>query len=104
MKAELLKAALKVIPDPALLVNMVSRRVRQLNDGSAKLSTSRFPQRARALRSAGLNVLRTAGVRQPIQPPGRRLAIKARENARKLQAFQSGRPQTRFPSSLHGIG
>ncbi|HEY2712957.1 MAG TPA: DNA-directed RNA polymerase subunit omega [Chthoniobacterales bacterium] len=33
MKAELLKAALEIVPNQGILVNMVSRRVRQLNLG-----------------------------------------------------------------------
>jgi DNA-directed RNA polymerase subunit K/omega len=37
MKPELLAAALEVIPDRGILVNMVSRRVRQLNLGHKSL-------------------------------------------------------------------
>ena len=34
MKAKYIEEALKVIPEPQILVNAVSRRVRQLNSGS----------------------------------------------------------------------
>jgi DNA-directed RNA polymerase subunit omega len=34
MNAKYLDEALKVIPEPQILVNVVSRRVRQLNSGS----------------------------------------------------------------------
>jgi len=37
MKAELIKAASKVIPNQGILVNMVSRRVRQLSFGHRPL-------------------------------------------------------------------
>lgn len=37
MKAELIKAASKVIPNQGILVNMVSRRVRQLTFGHKSL-------------------------------------------------------------------
>jgi len=37
MKAELLKAALEIVPNQGILVNMVSRRVRQLNLGHKPL-------------------------------------------------------------------
>jgi DNA-directed RNA polymerase subunit omega len=34
MKSKYIEEALKVIPEPQILVNVVSRRVRQLNSGS----------------------------------------------------------------------
>ncbi|MDP0490733.1 MAG: DNA-directed RNA polymerase subunit omega [Verrucomicrobiota bacterium JB023] len=37
MKSELVEKASEIIPDPQILVNMVSRRVKQLNDGRAPL-------------------------------------------------------------------
>lgn len=37
MKAQYIEQASKVVPDPRILVNMVSRRVRQLNSGSRPL-------------------------------------------------------------------
>lgn len=37
MKSELIDKAAKVIPHPPLLINLVSRRVRQLNQGRAPL-------------------------------------------------------------------
>ena len=38
MKAELVEQASKIIPEPQLLINVVSRRVAQLNSGRAPLS------------------------------------------------------------------
>ncbi|HYG23054.1 MAG TPA: DNA-directed RNA polymerase subunit omega [Verrucomicrobiae bacterium] len=38
MKAELVKQALAKVGDPHVLINMVSRRVRQLNSGGGALS------------------------------------------------------------------
>jgi DNA-directed RNA polymerase subunit omega len=37
MKTDLIEKAAKVIPNPPVLVNLVSRRVRQLNQGRAPL-------------------------------------------------------------------
>lgn len=37
MKSELIDKAAKVIPHPPILINLVSRRVRQLNQGRAPL-------------------------------------------------------------------
>ena len=37
MKSELVEKASEVMPDPQVLINMVSRRVKQLNDGRAPL-------------------------------------------------------------------
>ncbi len=37
MKSELIERAAKVIPHPPQLINLVSRRVRQLNQGRAPL-------------------------------------------------------------------
>jgi len=37
MKSDLIEKASKVIPHPPLLINLVSRRVRQLNQGRAPL-------------------------------------------------------------------
>ena len=37
MKAELVKQAAKIIPEPQMLINVVSRRVAQLNNGRAPL-------------------------------------------------------------------
>ncbi|MEM9081559.1 MAG: DNA-directed RNA polymerase subunit omega [Verrucomicrobiota bacterium] len=37
MKSELVAKASELFPDPQVLVNMVSRRVKQLNDGRAPL-------------------------------------------------------------------
>ena len=37
MKAQYIEEASKVIPEPQVLINMVSRRVRQLNAGSRPL-------------------------------------------------------------------
>ncbi len=37
MKAELIEKASKIIPEPQLLINVVSRRVQQLNNGQAPL-------------------------------------------------------------------
>ena len=37
MKAELVEQASKIIPEPQLLINVVSRRVAQLNSGRAPL-------------------------------------------------------------------
>lgn len=37
MKANLLQAALEVVPNPQILVNMISRRVRQLSFGHRPL-------------------------------------------------------------------
>ncbi len=37
MKSELIDKAAEVVPDPQILVNMVSRRVKQLNEGRAPL-------------------------------------------------------------------
>lgn len=37
MKAKYIEEALKVVPEPQILVNAVSRRVRQLNSGSRPL-------------------------------------------------------------------
>lgn len=37
MKSELVEKASEVIPDPQILINMVSRRVKQLTDGRAPL-------------------------------------------------------------------
>ena len=37
MKAELVEEAKKIIPDPPLLINMVSKRVAQLNRGRRPL-------------------------------------------------------------------
>ncbi len=37
MKSELVEKASAVMPDPQILINMVSRRVKQLNDGRAPL-------------------------------------------------------------------
>jgi DNA-directed RNA polymerase subunit omega len=38
MNSELVKKALEKVPNPAVLVNMVSRRVRQLNSGNGGAS------------------------------------------------------------------
>ncbi|QQL45851.1 DNA-directed RNA polymerase subunit omega [Sulfuriroseicoccus oceanibius] len=40
MKPELVKEAAQVIPDPQILINVVSRRVRQLNSGRPQLVPS----------------------------------------------------------------
>ena len=37
MKAELVEQASKIIPEPQMLINVVSRRVAQLNNGRAPL-------------------------------------------------------------------
>jgi DNA-directed RNA polymerase subunit omega len=37
MKSDLIDKAAKVIPSPQILINLVSRRVRQLNQGRAPL-------------------------------------------------------------------
>jgi DNA-directed RNA polymerase subunit omega len=37
MKRELVEKASSVMPDPQILINMVSRRVKQLNDGRSPL-------------------------------------------------------------------
>ena len=37
MKAELVEQAAKIIPEPQMLINVVSRRVAQLNNGRAPL-------------------------------------------------------------------
>lgn len=37
MKAELVEKAAKIITDPPILINMVSKRVRQLNQGRPPL-------------------------------------------------------------------
>ena len=37
MKSKNIEAASKVVPEPQILINMVSRRVRQLNSGSRPL-------------------------------------------------------------------
>lgn len=37
MKSDLVEKASEVMPDPQVLINMVSRRVKQLNDGRAPL-------------------------------------------------------------------
>lgn len=37
MKAELVEQACKIIPEPQMLINVVSRRVAQLNNGRAPL-------------------------------------------------------------------
>ncbi|MDQ8190167.1 DNA-directed RNA polymerase subunit omega [Roseibacillus persicicus] len=37
MKSELVEKASEVMPDPQILINMVSCRVKQLNDGRAPL-------------------------------------------------------------------
>lgn len=37
MKAELIEKASKIIPEPQLLINVVSRRVQQLNNGQSPL-------------------------------------------------------------------
>ena len=37
MKSELIDKAAEVVPDPQILVNRVSRRVKQLNEGRAPL-------------------------------------------------------------------
>lgn len=37
MKSELIDKAAEIMPDPQILVNMVSQRVKQLNEGRAPL-------------------------------------------------------------------
>lgn len=37
MKNDLVDAAAEIIPDPQILVNLISKRVRQLNSGRAPL-------------------------------------------------------------------
>jgi len=37
MKSELIEKASEIMPDPQVLVNMVSQRVKQLNDGRSPL-------------------------------------------------------------------
>ncbi|MFK5923127.1 MAG: DNA-directed RNA polymerase subunit omega [Verrucomicrobiota bacterium] len=47
MKSELLEQASEVIPDPTILINMVSRRVKQLNMGRTPL-VDRLPSQGYA--------------------------------------------------------
>ena len=37
MKSELVEKAAEIVPDPQVLINMVSKRVQQLNSGRAPL-------------------------------------------------------------------
>ena len=37
MKSELVERAAEIVPDPQILINMVSKRVQQLNTGRAPL-------------------------------------------------------------------
>jgi len=41
MKSELVEKAAELIPDPQILINMVSQRVRQLNSGRSPLIPTR---------------------------------------------------------------
>jgi DNA-directed RNA polymerase subunit omega len=41
MKSELVEKATEVVPDPLVLINMVSKRVRQLNGGRSPLIATR---------------------------------------------------------------
>jgi DNA-directed RNA polymerase subunit omega len=43
MNAELVKKALEVVLDPHILVNLISRRVRQLNSGGGSVSRPLIP-------------------------------------------------------------
>lgn len=45
MKAELVEQALAVVKDPPILINMVSKRVKQLTSGRAPLVERRHGQR-----------------------------------------------------------
>ena len=41
MKSDLVEKASEVVPDPLVLINMVSKRVRQLNSGRSPLIPTR---------------------------------------------------------------
>lgn len=48
MKAELVEQAAKIIPEPQMLINVVSRRVAQLNNGRAPLVPTTPPHMGNA--------------------------------------------------------
>lgn len=71
MKAELVEQASKIIPEPQMLINVVSRRVAQLNNGRAPLVPT-TPHMGNANIALTEIIARQARLSYGIrQPPGR---------------------------------